>query len=796
MKNKCLLVFAMFSFLTPLVAQDLVKTSHRKTAAYDAESFRSVTFDGGWCWFSDPRAVYFEGKHKRTYTGWIDSYGDIHIAYYDHDNHEIKSKVLYDKLETDDHDNPVILINKDGKLNVFFSKHAKNFPIQLYQSKYPEDIIEWQPPVALAINDTEMYKGLSNTYTYQNPVYLSEEDRYYIFWRGADFKPNYAVSDDGVHFGKGKIFVLPERVYRDRRPYMKVSSDGKSRIDFAFTDGHPRDEKNNSIYYMYYSKGAFYRAGGQRIKSIGEPVRPEEADVVYDAGKSGNPKAWIWDVAQDKNGKPSLVYAKFPDSANHIYCYARWDGKKWTNQELVNAGAYFEKDTTRNTEKEPNYSGGLAMDHEDPSVLYLSVKRDSVFEIEKWTALKGGKKWEIEPITKGSSKDNIRPFPVRNATQGNPLQVLWLTNTRYSHYTNFQSAIKMGLAPESPSSNLDSAEIIAVMQKAADWQLANPSPADRTSWTWGAFYTGLSALYRTSHEDKYLNDLLNIGQQADWSLKKDPFNADQIVIGQSYLEAFMVRKDTAMLTSILKVLDMHLARPAEEIDVRFKENKNRYKNWSWCDALYMAPPAFARAFAITGKAQYLDYMDSNWWKTSDYLYSPGDSLFFRDDNFFDKKTPNGKRIFWGRGNGWVMGGLARIIPFLPESYKSRPKYIDQFRQMAYKILSLQQSHGLWTASLVDPESLPTGESSGSAFFTFALAWGINSGLLPRKDFGPAVKKAWQALVANVNQQGRLGYVQQIAGSPYPFYANQSHVYATGAFLLAGRQMIELVRTNN
>ena len=110
MKNKCLLVFAMFSFLTPLAAQDLVKTSHRKTAAYDAESFRSVTFDGGWCWFSDPRAVYFEGKHKRTYTGWIDSYGAIHIAYYDHDTHEIKSKVLYDKLETDDHDNPVILI--------------------------------------------------------------------------------------------------------------------------------------------------------------------------------------------------------------------------------------------------------------------------------------------------------------------------------------------------------------------------------------------------------------------------------------------------------------------------------------------------------------------------------------------------------------------------------------------------------------------------------------------------------------------------------------------------------------
>ena len=447
MFKSSILLFSLIQSIYVLTAQDLAKTVHRPGKAISSEVYPSVSIDGGWCWFSDPRAVYFEGKHKRTYMGWVTSSGDILVAYYDHESGEINSKVLIEKLEADDHDNPAILIGKDGKLKVFFSKHARNFPIQLYQAKNPEDISAWEIPISLSLNDTVEYKGQSNTYTYYNPVYLSGENRYYLFWRGADFKPNYSVSDDGVHWSKGRIFVLPDRIYRDRRPYMKVSSDGKSRIDFAFTDGHPHNEKNNSIYYMYYTKGAFYKADGNWIKNIGEPVRPEEADIVYDAYKAGNPKSWIWDVAEDQSGRPTLVYAKFPDSANHIYCHARWNGNKWINQDLVNAGGYFVRGPVGVPEREPNYSGGLVIDHEDPSILYLSLKRDSVFEIEKWTLIRNGKSWKVEVITKGSGKDNIRPFPIRNAGKKNPIQVLWLMNTRYVHYTNFHSTIKMNRIP-------------------------------------------------------------------------------------------------------------------------------------------------------------------------------------------------------------------------------------------------------------------------------------------------------------------------------------------------------------
>ncbi|MEM9984743.1 MAG: glycoside hydrolase family 88 protein, partial [Bacteroidota bacterium] len=170
-----------------------------------------------------------------------------------------------------------------------------------------------------------------------------------------------------------------------------------------------------------------------------------------------------------------------------------------------------------------------------------------------------------------------------------------------------------------------------------------------------------------------------------------------------------------------------------------------------------------------------------------------DSLYYRDYNFFDKLTENGKKIFWGRGNGWVVAGLARFIPFIPEGHPERAFFVEQFQAMAAKLIQIQDPEdGMWRVSLLDPEYLNQGESSGTAFFTWALAWGINAGLLDETTYRPAVEKAWLALCNNVNAEGRLGYVQQVASSPYPFYDHQYHLYASGAFLGAGMEMIRLI----
>lgn len=794
--NKLILA-ALLLFCHLLVSGQFAKQKYIKQSGHNSGTFQSVTFDGAWCWFSDPRAVYFEGMHKCTYTGWIDSYGDVIVAKYDHLTGLLQTHKLYDKLETDDHDNPSILIDKKGYITVFFSRHNSDEPIHIMRSQFPEDISQWSKDRLLELNDTRKNPEWKNSYTYYCPVQLSaENNKLFLFWRGMDGKPTFSVSsDNGENWSKGKIFVMPEQLYKFRRPYVKIYSSGNDKIHIIFTDGHPRDERQNSVYYMYYKNGGFYKADGTKIKDINdEAVTPREADVVYDATLT-NQKAWVWDVAGDGKGNPVVAYTKFPNDTTHIYVYANWNGKNWENMDLINSGRWFPKTPKGKVETEPNYSGGLSIDKESPNTLYLSVNRNGIFEIEKWTLPVGKKVWSVENITNGSSKNNVRPYAVVGTKAGNPLQVLWMENTDYLFYGSpYFSSIKSCLASPIMTNALDSAQIVAKMRQVADWQLANPDNSNRTDWLWGAFYVGLTELYKITNDQSYLNELMNVGQHANWQPLSDIFHADRLTIADVWASLYDITKNPETIDKTKFVLDIYLARGFRNANMSINYDKNpyAYEWWTWCDALYMAPEVFAHMTKITGDKKYLDYMNTHWWKTSDYLYSKDDSLFYRDDSFFNKKSKNDKKVFWGRGNGWVIGGLTRVLDLMPKDYLDRPKYEEQFKQMTAKLLSLQRPDGMWTVSLLDPEELPTGESSGTAFYTFALAWGINNGLIDAK-YKPNVFKAWTALTNNINNQGRLGFVQQVAGSPYPFYAGQWHVYASGTYFMAGTEMLKLIK---
>ncbi len=300
----------------------------------------------------------------------------------------------------------------------------------------------------LHLNDPALEHLGSMNHTYTNPVKLSGENgRIYLFWRGVDGKPSFSSSDDnGNTWTTGKIFFMPERIYSFRRPYVKVYSDGKNRIHFTLTDGHPLKEEENNIYYFYYEKGSFRKADGSKIKDMDElPIQPAEADLVYEAKKDDRKaRAWNWDIAQTKEGNPVIAYTKYPSTFNHIYCYAIWDKKGWKNYDLIDSGSWFPETMEGAKETEPYYSGGISIDHESPGILYLAVQRNSVFEIERWKSNTKGKSWRIEKITSDSSKDNVRPFAVRGAEKNNPLQVMWMENTRYVHFAYGSTLKKAG----------------------------------------------------------------------------------------------------------------------------------------------------------------------------------------------------------------------------------------------------------------------------------------------------------------------------------------------------------------
>jgi rhamnogalacturonyl hydrolase YesR len=283
-----------------------------------------------------------------------------------------------------------------------------------------------------------------------------------------------------------------------------------------------------------------------------------------------------------------------------------------------------------------------------------------------------------------------------------------------------------------------------------------------------------------------------MGEANAWKLGPRRYHADDHAVGQTYAELYLKHHDPRMIAALRETFDFILAHPKNDnLDFDGKKNPDRLDRWSWCDALFMAPPAWIRLWKATGNQAYLDFAIEHWWKTSDYLYDKEEHLYFRDSNYFDRRETNGRKIFWSRGNGWVMGGLVRVLQDLPANHPARPRFVQQFREMATRLASLQQEDGLWRSSLLDSASYPLKETSGSGFYAYALAWGVNEGLLDRASVTPVVLKAWAALNACVAPDGKLTHVQPIGADPKKFPADSTEVYGVGAFLLAGSEVLRL-----
>jgi unsaturated rhamnogalacturonyl hydrolase len=337
--------------------------------------------------------------------------------------------------------------------------------------------------------------------------------------------------------------------------------------------------------------------------------------------------------------------------------------------------------------------------------------------------------------------------------------------------------------------SLAPAAVLASMEKVADWQLANPTKYPLDDWTEAVGDAGYMALAGISGSDKYREAMRAAGEKNHWKLGPSMFHADDYAVGQMYAELYLHTRQPYMIAPMRAQFDSMLANPRPgSLDWKTPGVTQR---WAWCDALFMGPSAWARLTAATGDQRYLEFAISEWWKTSDYLYDKEEHLYFRDSRFFDKREANGKKVFWGRGNGWVMGGLVRMLQYIPENHPQRGRFIQQFQEMAERLLGLQQPDGLWRSSLLDPVSYNKPETSGTALYTYALAWGVNQGILPRAKFEPAVKRAWQTLSTHVQADGKLVHVQPIGEDPRFFDPNSSDVFAVGGFLMAGSEMYRM-----
>ncbi|HMO76245.1 MAG TPA: glycoside hydrolase family 88 protein [Sphingopyxis sp.] len=351
------------------------------------------------------------------------------------------------------------------------------------------------------------------------------------------------------------------------------------------------------------------------------------------------------------------------------------------------------------------------------------------------------------------------------------------------------------------------AAILADTRRVADWQLANREnpavmPAARRStwnprdWQQATFWVALTEL--AARDRRYAQPLFDLGRDQQWRLGDRPFHADDQLIAQAWIWASRHGAGEAAMAPARTYFD-HMLANQPQIALEFvphgpgKGTSDCTDRWCWCDAIFMAPPTLLQMTRATGDARYAAFAHAEFKAATDYLYDPAEKLYFRDSRFFGMRDEGARKLFWSRGNGWVMGGLVRMLQAMDADDPRRPYYEGLFRDMADRLLGLQKPDGYWSPSLLDTDPATPTETSGTAFFTYAFAWGVDAGLLDRAAYEPAAIRGWNAVVRAVQDDGMLGWVQQVGDRPDSVSARETQFYGSGAYLLAGTAMYDLAR---
>jgi rhamnogalacturonyl hydrolase YesR len=322
-------------------------------------------------------------------------------------------------------------------------------------------------------------------------------------------------------------------------------------------------------------------------------------------------------------------------------------------------------------------------------------------------------------------------------------------------------------------------------------------------WTRAVYYEGLMALYVLDPQRRYYDYAVDWGTKHQWGQRNGPTdrNADNQCCAQTYIDLFELDPDGARskperIRAIQTAIDSMVA-------------SQRIDDWNWIDALQMAMPVFAKLAvlhrdepAVANRYYEKMYQIYNHAKTAhggSGLYNPADGLWWRDKDFVPPyKEPNGANCYWSRGNGWVVAALVRVLDIMPNDAPHRAEYETMYLTMMKALPKLQRPDGFWNVSLMDPSNFGGKETSGTALFTYGMAWGINHGLLDAKTYRPVIARAWNAMATEaVHPNGFLGYVQGTGkepkdGQPVTYVSKPDFEdYGLGCLLLAGSEVYRL-----
>ncbi|HOZ98336.1 MAG TPA: glycoside hydrolase family 88 protein [Niabella sp.] len=346
-------------------------------------------------------------------------------------------------------------------------------------------------------------------------------------------------------------------------------------------------------------------------------------------------------------------------------------------------------------------------------------------------------------------------------------------------------------------------QVMAVINKPNNyWQKTHTVPG-WAFWDQATYHTGNMAAFEITNKKKYKRFSEKWAEQNNWmgatSTNKKEWKysygeTNKYVLFGDWQVCFQTYIDLYNLDKTKK--PAKIARAKEVMEYQMSTPQNDY--WWWADGLYMVMPVMSKLYHVTGNPLYLQKLWAYFEYANSIMYDADTKIYYRDAKYIypKHKTISGKKDFWARGNGWVVAALAKVLTDLPENDAHRQDYINKFIGLAQTIKTSQQPEGYWTRSMLDPQFAPGPETSGTAFFTYGLLWGINHGLLDKQDFEPTIAKAWQYLTQTALQKnGKIGFVQPIGEKAIPGQVvnkDSTAPFGVGAFLLAATEMYKYV----
>lgn len=755
---------------------------------------------GWWDWRTGPRAVTANGA---TYVGFVNGAGDVSVAMLGKDGSR-RVEVLAPRFDTTGLAHVILAQVSPQRMLAFYSQ-GRTCSISLRAGDVDGDGVVWAPVRTMAPllpmdpADSTWYASLPwdmpvPTCTVLHASFLSGEQQGVLVWRqGVAQRPPSRgpvmvsfTRDSGRTWSTGRpLFAVNGIDF----PMVRAVREGP-RVHFTVTTTRPT-VRSNAVYYFSYENGVFRRAGGAQIGNIATlPLQADMMDHVYDAAAEGA-AGWIWDIAVTASGDPVIAYARYPEGGPE-YRYASWNGFRWVDRLLGPACLYTNRAPDIDDAERQFDLGGLALDPVNPRVVYASNPVDSGCAIERMFTPDNGGTWSSSRLD-GDSSIQVRPVLAR--AENDQTVLLWLGRSPTDGVSGV--AVHATRVDHSPySAALEADAILEVMHGVGDWQLGVPVGGSPFGWPRSVLLLGLRALAQLPGGAPYAAGVLKEAEKTAWLLANPDDPQDRLYPlhhgwGQVHVELYDEYRRPAMLRESREAGDHLLGTSLDEsLEWQFGVGE---RQWGFADALFFTPPFLARLATATDDGRYLEWMDRLWWKTTDQLFDREQRLFYRDSRYF-AAIPGDQ--FWSRGNGWVMAGLARTYPYLPSGFPTRHRYEDLFRTMATRIADLQQEDGYWRSSLLEPEQYPMPETSGTGLFVFALAWGINEGLLDEETFLPVVQRGWAALVDAVDVNGKLGWSQPPSIDPDESYVGRSDPYTVGAFLLAGSQLYRFVATSS